>query len=245
MARASTQYISTRTFNNAFYSYDVYSGLTLNDNADSDNCPPGRILKETGRKLYPGIHPTIKTIMTGVYDSVTLINGFIDANAGVFALYNTHRAPELTDGLDFNPRGEAKQEGVAHKGQSVYTLGDVVAGGQFYSIKTKDLTNSTSAVINADFSDTSYYTITINQDTELNALVVPPNKGTALYLTVYGDGLSKLTLSYNFTGDIKEFIPILGSTITIGFLSTGITMEILQQSSKGSTVYPIYQIVRF
>lgn len=245
MARASTQYISTRTFNNAFYSYDVQSGLTLNDSVDSESCPPGRILKETGRKLYPGIHPTIKTIMTGVYDSVTFMNGFIDANAGVFALYNTHRAPELTDGLDFNPRGEAKQEGVAHKGQSVYTLGDVVAGGQFYPIKTKDLTDNQSTLINADFSDTSYYTITINQDTELNALVVPPNKGTAVYLTVYGDGQSKLTLNYNFTGDIKELIPLLGSTITIGFLSTGIAMETLQQSSKGSAINQIYQVIQF
>jgi len=245
MARASTQYISTRTFNNVFYSYDIHSGLTLNDDLNSDNCPPGRILKETGRKLYPGIHPTIKTIMTGVYDSVSFINGFIDANAGVFALYNAHRAPELIDGLDFNPRGEPKQDGVAHKGQSVYTLGDVVAGGQFYPIKTKDLTNNQSTFINADFSDTSYFTITINQDTELNALVVPPNKGTAVYLTVYGDGQSKLTLNQNFNGDIKEVVPLLGSTITIGFLSTGIAMETLHQSSEGSRINRVYQVITF
>jgi len=244
MARAATQYISTRTFNNAFYSYDVNSGLTLNTSSTSDNCPPGRILKETGRKLYPGIHPSIKTIMTGVYDAVTLISGFIDSNAGIFALYNAHRAPELTDGLDFNPRGTSQQEGVAHKGQSVYTLGDVVAGGQFYPINTQDISDSTP-IINADFSQTSNYTITITQDTELNALVVPPNKGTMIYLSVSGNGVAKLTLNINFDGVIQEVVPYAGSKIVISMFSDGTILYPLSQSTPGVPQTSIYEIVVF
>ena len=244
MARASTQYISTRPFNNAFYSYDVNSGLSIHSNVTINNCPPGRILKETGRKLYPGIHPSIKTIMTGVYDANTLITGFIDANAGIFALYNTHRAPELTDGLDFNPRGATQVEGVAHKGQSVYTLGDVVAGGQFYPINTQNI-ESSSSIINVDFSQTSNYTLTLTQDTEINALVVPPNKGTVIYILISGDGVSKLTFNINFVGDLNAIIPTSTTNILVNLYSDGSKLYVISHSSSGVPVAPIYEIVTF
>jgi len=243
MSRASSQYISTRPFNNAFYSYDVNNGLKLSSNVTASNCPPGRILKETGRKLYPGIHPTVKTIMTGVYDAETLLSGFIDSNAGIFALYNVHRAPELTDGFDFNPRGQSNSEGVSHKGQSVYTLGDVVAGGQFYAINTQNLT-SLSAIINADFSQTSNYTMIISEDTELNAIVVPPNKGTTVYLSVSGNGVAKLTLNLNFTGTIKKVIPLLNEKIVLNFYSDGTTMFPLSDSG-GAPLTSTYEIITF
>lgn len=243
MSRASSQYISTRTYNSAFYSYDVNNGLRLNSNATVSNCPPGRILKETGRKLYPGIHPTVKTIMTGVYDAETHISGFIDSNAGIFALYNVNRAPELTDGADFNPRGQSNSEGVSHKGQSVYTLGDVVAGGQFYTINTEDI-SSPDEVVNVDFSQTSNYTMTITQDTELNALIVPPNKGTIVYLSVNGNGLAKLDFNLNFGGVIKRVIPILNIKVIVNLFSDGITMYPVS-SSGGEPVNIPYQTITF
>ena len=240
--RPAIQYMSTYAFNDGFFSFDETTGLHYVIGASTSKCPPGRILRENGRKLYPGIHPTVKTIMTGVFDSVTLLSGFIDSNSGIFTLYSINHAPEQPDGLDYNPRG-VNQSGVAHKGQSVYTLGDVVAGGQFYSIKTTDL--GSEQYINADFSSTIYYTMTLTQDTQLNALIVPQNKGTVIYIAVKGDGSSKLTFSGNFNGLVSEIMPNAGEKITFGLISDSIKLSVISQSGFGMLITPIYQTISF
>jgi hypothetical protein len=210
--------------------------------ANAPQCPAGRILKENGRKLYPGIHPTVKTIMVGVIDAVTRLNGFIDPNSAVFTLYATKLAPEQGDGLDYNPRG-SQQPGVAHKGQSVYTLGDVVAGGQFYPINSIDL--GSDPFINADFSQTTYHTIEITQDTLLNASIVPPNKGTVIYLALKGNGEAELTFGENFAQNVSSIVPDVNQKITFEFISDGNTLEKLAQSGTGVDTNPIYQIIIF
>lgn len=243
--RPATQYMSTRTFNDGFFAFDEKTGLHPVLGAGPSQCPAGRILRETGRKLYPGIHASVKTIMTGVYDSVTNLNGFIDSNSAIFTLYAVKHAPEQPDGLDYNPRGST-QSGVSHKGQSVYTLGDVVAGGQFYPIKTQDL--GSEAFINGDFSSTSYYTIELTQNTELNALIVPPNKGTVIYIAIKGNGTAILTFGINFQGSVSQIQPEANAEITIGFISNGTALASISQSGQGiapTPPVPIYQIVIF
>lgn len=239
--RPATQFMSTKAFNNGFFAFDENTGLHPVLGAGPGQCPPGRILRENGKKLYPGIHASVKTIMTGVFDSVTSLSGFIDTNSAIFTLFAINHAPDLTPGLDYNPRG-LTQEGVSHKGQSVYTLGDVVAGGQFYPIKAQDL--GSGGIINGDFSTTSYYTITLTQDTQLNALLVPPNKGTVIYIAVKGNGTGKLFFGVNFAGSIDQIQPESGNEITIGFISNGTIMSSISQSDKG-VVAPIYQVVTF
>ena len=54
-----------------------------------ESCPAGRILHETGRKLYPGINPGIRTPMVAVYDGVSRYTGFIDPNSPIFNVYTT------------------------------------------------------------------------------------------------------------------------------------------------------------
>jgi len=242
--RPATQYMSTRTFSDGFFSFDETLGLRPLLGAGPSQCPAGRVLRETGRKLYPGIHKSVKTIMTGVFDSVTMLSGFIDSNSAIFTLYAVKNPPEQPGWLDYNPSG-ANQSGVTHKGQSVYTLGDVVAGGQFYPIKTQDL--GSDANINGDFSGTSYYTINLTQNTLLNALIVPPNKGTVIYIAVTGNGSAILSFGINFESLLTQIQPEDGVEITIGFISNGTAMASVSQSGQGIIIPPppTYQIFIF
>lgn len=241
--RPDTQYLSTRPFNDAFYSYHETLGLQSVLGANAPQCPAGRILKENGKKLYPGINPGVKTVLTGVIDSVTLLNGFIDVNSAVFTLYSTKTDAGQAPGLDFTPRGQPLQTGVPHKGQSVYTLGDVVAGGQFYSISPVPLTPA--AVINADFSTSTYYTLDMTENTRLNAAIVPPNQGTMIYVAFTGTGTTTMTFGNNFEANLPPITPAAGKRVTVEFISDGTILCSLSQTKSGQAPPPVYQVVTF
>ena len=241
MANTHPAYISSRPFHDAFFSYDETSGLKPVPGASPTQCPAGRILRFNKRKLYPGVHTKVKTIMTGVYDKISQLNGFIDINSAIFTLYNLD-IYENDEGLDFNPRGK-QQDGVKHKGQSVYTLGDVVAGGQFYTINTHDL--GVGTYINADFSQTTYYTITVNQETHLNASVVPKHKGTVIYLVIYGDGISRLHFDLNFDIGLPDLLTQSDYKIVVSFISDGIILTPLSKSGPASIFGSAHQTVTF
>jgi len=85
-------------------------------------CPAGRVLRETGRKLYPGANPNVNTYMVSVYDQQTQLTGFIDPNSSVWCIYNTDKPNFWPDGVD--PTTQVTDEGL-----SVYTLGNVTANG--------------------------------------------------------------------------------------------------------------------
>jgi len=90
----------------------------------SVNCPAGRVLRETGRKLYAtAAYPGISTYMVSVYDSVLGVNGFIDPNSTLFALYNVDK-PNF---IDASPT-----EQLAF-GPPIYTGGTVTATGNITS----------------------------------------------------------------------------------------------------------------
>jgi len=124
-------YISTAPFNNDFYTYStaIVNRATVGvmvpvADANAGNCPAGRVLRETGRKLVPGANPMpagYNTYMVSVYDAQTGLTGFIDPNARIFAIYNTDKPNFLLDGVDPNA-GETDQ------GLSVYTQGSGTFG---------------------------------------------------------------------------------------------------------------------
>lgn len=127
--RTKRQYISTAAFNTNFYTYNLSTNpstfvttgsLDPVTDATSVNCPAGRILRETGRRLFPGAHPNVITLMVMVFDTESQLRGFIDPNASVFAVFNSDKPCELVDGTDTTL-------GV-HRGPSVYTFGSVTAG---------------------------------------------------------------------------------------------------------------------
>jgi microcystin-dependent protein len=146
-------YITTATFDTYFFSYstsinrslETVGTLTAVTGATSGNCPKGRVLRENGRKLYPGANPGITTYMVGVYDAQTMLSGFIDPNAKVFQIYNTDKPNFLLDGVD--PTTDSTD-----RGGSVYTRGDVLVGGKV------DISGSTQiyGVLNVDNNITQY-----------------------------------------------------------------------------------------
>ena len=123
-------YIATAAFNTYFYSYTTSINMSLETigtlaavtGANAGNCPMGRVLRENGRKLYPGANPGITTYLVGVYDAQTLLTGFIDPNAGVFQIYNTDKPTYLLDGVEPTVAS-------TDRGPSIYTRGNVLGGG--------------------------------------------------------------------------------------------------------------------
>lgn len=113
-------YLSTAAFHLNFFTYttsmnrDTFTksgDLSAVSGATSGTCPAGRVLRENGRKLYPGAHniSTVNgvattfppsTVMVGVFDNQSGLSGFIDVNAPIFVLYNGDRAGYLKDAVD-------------------------------------------------------------------------------------------------------------------------------------------------
>ena len=148
-------YITTSAFNGVIYSYTTQVNPANNYTAEgkltaittlpsgaavtATNCPAGRILREAGRKLYPGANPglavgdtysgaVVGTTVTnhmwvGVFDSVTGLRGFIDPNASQFAVYSTDRNPAFVDAA------ETAGGTPTRLGPSIYTAGNVTANG--------------------------------------------------------------------------------------------------------------------
>lgn len=98
-------YVSTKAFNLEFFTYTVSMNASFQQvgtlayvtGADASNCPAGRVLQLTGRKLYPNINPMntfVGTILTSpkflvsVYDPITFLTGFIDPSSSTFAKYD-------------------------------------------------------------------------------------------------------------------------------------------------------------
>ena len=98
-SQSRRSFISTCPFPGYFFSYKVQPGITPIfalgpvEGANNLTCPTGRILRENGRKLYPGINSGVETNMIGVYDSISFLSGFIDPNTRVFTLY-TQNSPQ-------------------------------------------------------------------------------------------------------------------------------------------------------
>jgi hypothetical protein len=128
-------YVTINAFNNYFYSYSVSTEFTGGqfvttgtldtvNGANAATCPAGRILRENGKRLYPGVNPGVTSMLVGVFDDKTFLNGFIDPNARVFQTQNNDIAPTLPDQVD------ADSDGTRDLGNGVYTLGDVRTHGQ-------------------------------------------------------------------------------------------------------------------
>jgi hypothetical protein len=124
-------YITTEAFNNAIYSYavtvnsvsyQVTGSLTVLAAATSSNCPEGRLLRETGKKLYAGANPGITTTMVSVFDEVSGLTGFIDPNSPLFSVYSGDKSVYDTDGVD-------PATSLLDFGPPVYTRGDLIAQG--------------------------------------------------------------------------------------------------------------------
>jgi len=99
MIEGVNTFISTQAFHGEFYVYTANgpSGnkgyITLVPGATAEKCPAGRALHATGKKLTPGIHPMSFLLgkplsnprtLISVYDSISLLRGFIDPSSPTF-----------------------------------------------------------------------------------------------------------------------------------------------------------------
>jgi len=135
--RSKRSYIATAAFHQAIYTYTTALNpttfkqegrlalATLNGQAlTAAQCPAGRILRENGRKLYPGVNAGLLSgdtfqgvanfqgateaanrFWVGVFDAVTGVKGFINPNASTFDVYNSDKSLEVVDINETNGSG--------------------------------------------------------------------------------------------------------------------------------------------
>lgn len=140
------QYVSAGVFNNNFFTYRTFLDANLRTRGSlttatsAGNCPAGRILRETGKKLTGVTHPdlqdpttsTVYTFLVGVYDVTSGVNGFIDPNCPLFAPFTTDKT------YQDNTTAEAidASTGLQEVGPPVFTKGTVTSTKVFISPNT-------------------------------------------------------------------------------------------------------------
>lgn len=231
--RSKRSYIATAAFNTSIWQYTTQLNGTNFKNegkltrittlpsgtaVSTSNCPAGRILREVGRKLYPGNHPGLKVGETYsgavvgttetdhfwvlVYDNVTGLRGYIDPNGSIFAVYNSDKALELSDTAEL--QGGTP---LARLGSSVYTAGTVTAGA--------GVTTTGGAII-------QYRTVTALGTSGAATLTAAQTVGAIV--TQAATGSQALTLPAT-----TALITALGSTV-------GATCEFIYSNSAAQTV---------
>ena len=210
--RSTNNYITTGSFNGQFYNYTTsFNTTTLTTTgslaavtgATPTNCPLGRVLRANGKKLYPGgSYPGVSTMLIGVYDSLSLLSGYIDPNSSVFALYNHDKPVDVIDAFDLSGS-------VIHKGPPVFTLGDVIAGRQIRSTGSTALTSITT-----NGAQTAQ-TIDVTLGQTFTFTVSPPSNVASITLNATAGSLVTATLG----SVVRIFITattVQNTTITFG-----------------------------
>lgn len=116
-------YIASQNFTYSFFTYKDESLTPVTE--DETKCPAGRVLRESGRRLFPGSSPGINQYYVGVYDPITFLKGFIDPNGSVFAEFNTNKPNYLDD--NYSDDGSDDDSLGPDAGDPVYTKGNVTA----------------------------------------------------------------------------------------------------------------------
>jgi hypothetical protein len=207
-------YISTDEFNNNFFTYTVTNGpppnfvktgaLTPVQGATSLTCPAGNILRENGKKLYPGAHNGVRTYMIGVFDMLSGLKGYINPNDPMFAPYNSDRPLYQLDSV-YTGNNTTKNLGPSVLTQGpvmvsyINSASEVISAGQVRSstVTTLDVDSSGNTVV--DVSLGQVFTLAVNSPVSLTAINDAP--GAHVYLKVTGGGSGgTLTFGSNVFG---------------------------------------------
>jgi len=243
-------YITTSAFNNDLYTYTVTTNPTtfvrtgtLAANvtgATASTCPANRILRENGKRLYPDANPQISTLLVGVYDAVSGLNGFIDPNSPRFAIFNSDKANFLPNGID--PNG-----GLTDQGAPVYTRGTITSGAIAATgavTATTTVTGGTGLVattgqVRAATSTTLTPGATINIDSTLGQVftlaqgsgqavtltcTTAPAIGAMVYVVVTQAGTAA-AISGGTGVKMATVTPTAAKTTTIAFVSDGTNLN--------------------
>jgi hypothetical protein len=130
---SARSYIAAENFEGDFLKYVVSKvdfktvGSLSPVTTNPADCPAGRVLRENGRKLAPGMNPNVTTYMVGVYDNQSGLNGFIDPNSPVFAVYSDNRPNFLVDNVDPGNGANGGVQNLTDRSAPVLTNGLVSA----------------------------------------------------------------------------------------------------------------------
>lgn len=232
-------YLATRNFQDDFYTYTtamnatsyVTTGTLTPVTSVAAQCPKGRTLRETGKKLYPGANPGITQYMVGVYDDQSGLRGFINPNSAVFLVLNSDKPEylpqesEITDGT-FTGAG-------LNKGQPVLTYGDIQAGGEL------DISGNAHIYGNSVVHSDSfvYGSEQVTSDIVAGGIIV----SQPVYTTT-GNG----TITIDVSLYSNAFVTITGATqISISNVAVGRTLDLVINASGGNhaltfNIVPIY-----
>ena len=234
-------YIATGVFTTYFYSYTssrnannqlVYT-LAQNASATDAQCKAGHILKENGRKIVFGVNNidtnTTTTLTTsgnrpfylvGVFDSSSMLSGFIDPNSPLFAPYSTD-LPNFYDRSSSNVTGP--DGSTNDMGAPVFTSGSVTAAGQIRS--TTKTTLGITSPITIDGSLGQVYTLAQPSALAMtiNATNVPA-VGSLVYIVITPAGTAALiTWGTNIKG--LNVTPTAAKVTTCAFISDGTNLN--------------------
>jgi len=247
MNTARISYIATAAFQNNIFLYTT--GIVNNtttgtltawsvsaaanppgNGSTAVTCPAGRVLRETGRKLYPGANPGVNTYMVGVYDAQTQLTGFIDPNASLYSLYNNDKPNFLADGVD------AATGTGTDAGMSIFTLGNITAAGfvstssvlatsgQIRSGTATAITPTGTVSLNAALGQVFTYAVSNTVATETVNATNFTNTGSIVYFVVTPN-TSTATITFG-TGFKKTATLVTGTAGTggrfvVSFVSDG------------------------
>jgi hypothetical protein len=190
-------YITSGAFNDHFYTYSINESDVFNPvgslvpvTSDPGLCPSGRVLRETGRKLYPGVHPNITNMMVMVYDDQTLLKGFINPNYSLFSVFSTDKSYFLSNNTE--PAGTTAASSII--------LATEQLGYRTYVPQIQQLTSKTTAVT---LNGPSGKIITDGENLAAGALVtfrlynnfIQPNDFLLLNHTDYIGDIGRYTLN--------------------------------------------------
>ena len=179
---AGRSYLTTSSFNTSIYSYTSaidYSTNITNGHfstlsaATTINCPKGHVLRETGRKLYPGINPGVSSLMVSVYDDNTMFNGYIDPNSQLYTVFNSDKA-------SFIPNNNQLGSPVYTRG-SVETLEEVIASTMYSKSRITTPVVLTSSILTSSLSAAGTITASVLAGT--TKVTAPTVEGGTLIAT--------------------------------------------------------------
>ena len=216
-------YLTAAPYDKFIYLYDEKAQTLIPvPGATPVYCPKDRILRETGRKLYPGVNPGVPNTMVAVYDEVSFLNGYIDPNAAIFVLYTT-------DLSYFSARGVNPVTKVPNRGPPVYTLGPVTGAPANGSLILPNLYNT-------GFGQVLYHNTRPNADVFINPLL-----GNIFEVSLTSASASMLTGTLTFylrdpTNPTTDLALTEAQTITIlviNYSGNTITLQFSNGSGMG------------
>jgi hypothetical protein len=183
--------------------------------------------------------------MVSVYDDNSLLSGLIDPNSEVFAYYNVDKPVEVVNGVD--PSGN-----VVHRGQSVYTLGNVIADGSIISagplyssalttiIFSNVLTNS-QILIDTNKGNTficNIGSLTLLSIIYINTIVAPPAGVTVtLFITT---GTIGGTFTFAGTAALGRVATIMATSANVASNKTYVYSFVSNGSNLVNTSVVVY-----